>query len=152
MKKGLKIGIIVVAFMLVTGCGSKEVTECSYAGSPQSGMKVNYNYKITSQKGIVEVVETKEVVSFSSVSEAESFKELLLKTYEPYKNLRYYNYDVTLKDMTVTSKASINYKKINIDKLLQINENNGALLKDGKVNLDDSIKAYEAIGAVCKTK
>ncbi len=147
MKKYLILLIISVIFC--SACSKKDITECSYTGTPQEGMDVSYYYEITSNEGYVEMLKSEEVITFSSKTDAESFKSVMAKTYEPYQNLKYYDYDITLKDNTVTRKSKVNYAKIDINKVKEIS--NDELIGDnGKIKLDDMINVYKKIGATCK--
>ena len=70
--------------------------------------------------------------------------------YEPYKNLEYYKNNIKIRNKTLTSTTIINYAKIDTDQLIKIDEGNGQLIKNGKVNIDDLKKAYKQNGFSCK--
>ena len=67
-----------------------------------------------------------------------------------YKDVKYYDYDIQVKNGVLTSTVDINYAKIDTDKLIEIDSANGTLIKDGKIKLEDLKSAYETIGASCE--
>ena len=79
-----------------------------------------------------------------------TYKEQIESLYSPYKDVEYYEYNVDITDNKLTSTVDINYTKVDTDKLLEIDSANGALIKDGKISVDDIKSVYESLGATCK--
>ena len=64
--------------------------------------------------------------------------------------LDYYQNNIKIKGKTLTSTTTINYAKIDTDELIRIDEGNGQLIKNGKVNINDLEEAYKQNGFNCK--
>ncbi|MBR4633978.1 DUF1307 domain-containing protein [bacterium] len=79
----------------------------------------------------------------------EYYKNALEETYKPYKNLKFYDYDIKTTKNTLTSKVTINYEKIDMNKFLEINQST-IFIENGKVSLEKLKSYYELIGATCE--
>ena len=66
------------------------------------------------------------------------------------RTLEYYQNNIKIKSKTLTSTTTINYAKIDTDELIKIDEGNGQLIKNGKVNINDLEEAYKQNGFNCK--
>ena len=68
-----------------------------------------------------------------------------------HKKIKYYDYDIKATKDTLTSKVTINYEKIDMDKFVEINPEGAAFfVKDNKISLEKLVEYYEMIGATCK--
>lgn len=153
MRKTVKLSIIALASLALAGCGNQEiVTECVRTGVIKEGVSVDFNYKVNSQNGNVLKVETVEKVISEDKDYLETFKKSVLKMYAPYKDVEHYNYEVTIEGNTLISKTDIDYSKINMDKLIEIDPNNSQIIKNGKIKLDDITNLYNSAGATCSKK
>lgn len=160
MKKIVKLSMAILVSLALTGCGDKKaqtnskelITECVRTATIQEGVSVNLNYKVISKDGIVAKIETVEVVTSDDKSVLENFKKSAENTYSPYKDVKYYDYDITIDKNVLTSKTAIDYENIDTDKLIEIDSANGQLIKNGKVKLDDVTNLYSSIGATCTNK
>ena len=153
MKKGLLLSLLFVLVVVVTGCGSKEsakILTCTMKGTVIEGTDIESTYKVTYTGKYVDLVESVETVKSDSQEILESYKETVEKMYSPYKDVKYYEYNIDLKDDTLTSKATINYAKIDTAKMLEINSANSTMIKDGKVAISTLKQVYENMGATCK--
>ncbi|MDD6224215.1 MAG: DUF1307 domain-containing protein [bacterium] len=159
MKKGVKyFSLILVMFVgvcLLAGCnnstkkGEKTLT-CTMSSEISKDLKTDLSYKITYEGDYVTKLVTQEKVISSDNSTLELYKEQVESLYAPYKKLDHYDYKVTIDGDTMTSDVTIDYSKIDMDKFIEIDESNSALIKNGKVKLEDIKEVYEAIGATCK--
>lgn len=155
MKKGLKILVIVLVTIVISGCDKgKEVVKTCKVTSNQSanGYILNSNYEVHSKDGIVTRVETKEVVKSDNKQVREYFKNYLEKEYkkasETYGG---YTYSITDDGNNVTSKVKINYSKMNLDKFIKDNPQIKSYVnKNNKITLDGIQKVYESLGATCE--
>lgn len=151
MKKIVKLSVLVLTSLVFTGCGSKEIiTECVRTGTIREGVSVDFNYKVTSKGGVVLKVETVEKVTSQDEEYLKTFKDSILSMYAPYKDIKDYNYEVTIEGDTLVSKTNIDYTKVDTDKLVEIDSANSKLIKNGKVSLDDVTNLYNSTGAVCQ--
>jgi len=113
--------------------------------SLESTYKINYNGEY------VNSVDTVEIVNSDDEQIIEYYKDAVEEIYKPYKNLKYYDYDIKATKDTLTSKVTINYEKIDMDKFVEINPEGAAFfVKDNKISLEKLVEYYEMIGATCK--
>lgn len=150
MKKGLAI-FVTVGLLCLTGCGSKEekIMSCKKTAD-QAGLKMDLSYKVTYKGNDVTNVESTEKVTSEDNAILEAYKEQVEKLYSSYADVEHYDYNVTIDGNTLTSKTDIDYSKIDTDKMIEIDSANGALIKDGKININDIKSYYEALGVTCE--
>ena len=116
----------------------------------QSGMKTNLNYKVTYSGDYVNRVQSEESIETSDTTTLNTYKEQIEKIYTPYKDIKYYTYNVTIDGNKLVSTVDINYAKIDTKKLIEIDSANSQLINDGKVKLSSIKSLYEQLGATCK--
>ena len=80
----------------------------------------------------------------------DTYKASVEKTYEPYKDLEHYNYNVEIQDKTLVSTVEIDYSQIDTEKMISIDSANGSLIKNGKIKISDLKSVYEAAGITCE--
>ena len=153
MKKGFLISLLLILVVVVTGCGTKEeekILTCTMKGTVVEGTDINSTYKVTYKGDYVELVESTETVKSDNEQILSTYQKTVEAMYSPYKDVKYYDYKIDLKDGTLTSTATINYAKIDTDKMLEINSANSTFIKDGKVTVSAIKQIYEQMGATCK--
>ena len=155
MKKKFKIWQIVLgvcSLLLITGCGKSsnfESMTCTRTMN-QNEIKTSLKYNVQYEGDYVSKIKTIETIETYNVDTLNTYKEQIESLYSPYKDVEYYKYDVDINDNKLTSTVDINYKKVDTDKLLEIDSANGQLIKDGKIRVDDIKSVYESLGAICK--
>ncbi len=155
MKKKFKIWQIVLgvcSLLLITGCGKSsnfESMTCTRTMN-QNEIKTSLKYNVQYEGDYVSKIKTIETIETDNVDTLNTYKEQIESLYSPYKDVEYYKYDVDINDNKLTSTVDINYKKVDTDKLLEIDSANGQLIKDGKIRVDDIKSVYESLGAICK--
>ena len=150
-RKYLFLAVTMLVVFLVTGCSSsKEKTMTCTRTMNQSGMKTNLNYKVTYSGDYVNRVQSEESIETSDTTTLNTYKEQIEKIYTPYKDIKYYTYNVTIDGNKLVSTVDINYAKIDTKKLIEIDSANGQLINDGKVKLSSVKSLYEQLGATCK--
>lgn len=152
MKKKILFGVLFAAALIATGCGKEEtkVLTCTRTATVTTGVKMDLKYKATYAGKYVKVIETEEKVIAENKNYLTTYKTSVEKIYEPYKDVKHYNYDVSISGDTLTSKTKIDYEKIDTDEMIKIDSANASLIKDGKVKIDDVKSLYESLGATCK--
>lgn len=150
-RKYLFLSVTMLVVFLVTGCSSSEekTMTCTRTMS-QSGMKTNLNYKVTYSGDYVNRVQSEESIETSDTTTLNTYKEQIEKIYTPYKDIKYYTYNVTIDGNKLVSTVDINYAKIDTKKLIEIDSANSQLINDGKVKLSSVKSLYEQLGATCK--
>ena len=150
-RKYLFLAVTMLVVFLVTGCSSsEEKTMTCTRTMNQSGMKTNLNYKVTYSCDYVNRVQSEESIETSDTTTLNTYKEQIEKIYTPYKDIKYYTYNVTIDGNKLVSTVDINYAKIDTKKLIEIDSANSQLINDGKVKLSSVKSLYEQLGATCK--
>ena len=150
-RKYLFLAVTMLVVFLVTGCSSsEEKTMTCTRTMNQSGMKTNLNYKVTYSDDYVNRVQSEESIETSDTTTLNTYKEQIEKIYTPYKDIKYYTYNVTIDGNKLVSTVDINYAKIDTKKLIEIDSANSQLINDGKVKLSRVKSLYEQLGATCK--
>lgn len=152
-KRYLLLAVIIPIIFLVTGCTSLKNIEKSMTCSRsmnQNDMRTNLNYKVFYKNNYVTRVKSEESIETSSTSTLNTYKEQIEKIYSPYKDIKFYQYNVTIDGNKLVSTVDINYEKIDTKKLIEIDSANSQLIKNGKVKLSDVRSLYEQLGATCK--
>ena len=76
--------------------------------------------------------------------------EEIFLLYKEYKDLDYYKHNINIKNKTLTSTTNINYKKIDTDKLIEIEPGNKQLIENGKITIDKIEDLYKSNDCICK--
>lgn len=153
MKKKILFVALLTMILIVTGCNAKQETKtlnCSLKGTIMEGIETNSNYKVAYQGEYVQTIETKETVTSDNQEYLETLKQTVESIYSPYKNVEHYNYDVTVNGNTLISTTFIDYSKIDVNKLLEINSAFGTLIEDGKLKVSDVKNVYKQMGITCE--
>lgn len=158
MKKVVVLCGFLILVLFFTGCSKKEVSPrmmvCTKEESVATGLTGEYRYEVIYENDYVMSVNSIEkIIAEEGVkSNLSMYKEAIENAYEPYKEIEYYNYEVTIDDNILLSKVDIDYSKIDVDKMIAIDNNNSALLKNGKIKIEDMRSYYESypINAICK--
>ena len=152
MKKIIILGVALL--ILVTGCGTKQEKKmiCTRT-SNMNGVKIDLRYEVTYQGNNVNKVESTEKVESDSKETLNTYKEAVENLYSNFDNIENYKYNVIIEGYTLTSTVNIDYTKIDINELLEIDSSVQQLLNDNKkVDLDKITQVYESAGAVCEVK
>ena len=163
MKRNILLIISICLLCIITsGCGKDDykVVNCTREVEATESFKTDMKYKLYYEDNyVMEMHSVEKITAEDSV--LNQYKEAYEKSYSKYKGLEYYDYNINIKNGTLTSKVDIDYTKIDMDKLLEIDgpvelKEEGSdkktkynVYKDGKVLLDESIKLYERLGAKC---
>lgn len=170
MKKITKLSIVLLVGLLVfTGCSDNndkkldkdsekgssvqenkdaKVLRCTKTGEVTTGVEADLTYEVTYTGSYVDKVHTVEKLTSDNEQYLNQYKTLVEAGYSPYKDIKYYDYDIKVKNGMLTSTVDINYAKIDTDKMIEIDSNNSLLIKDGKVKLSDIQEMYEQLGPV----
>ena len=164
MKNKILIAVLLVFTLLVTGCGvsssggitgtqnnpKQEVLTCTRNVTLGGGVSMDLFYEVTYTGDYVDKIKTVEKVISDNVSVLEQYKDTIAQMYEPYLNIEFYENNIEISEDTLTSTTTIDYSKIDTDKLISIDSANATLIKDGKVSVATIKSAYESMGAICE--
>ena len=153
MKKILSVLLVVVGIFVLAGCENEEVEKtlvCTRTATISDGVKADLRYEVKYKGDYVTTLKSTEKIISDNEEYLDAYKETIESTYEPYKDIEYYDYEVTIEGDTMTSSVNVDYSKIDTAKLLEIDSANGSLIKDGKIKIDDIKSLYESVGTTCK--
>lgn len=153
------ITIIFMGVILITGCGDTElnktdgmsVIHCTRTGEA-TGIDVSMEYNIYYQGDYVKILNSIETVTSKDSSKLDQYENAYKSVFKAYEGLEYYDNNVTRTTDSVKSETTINYGKIDIDKLLSIEGEEDNVVEDGKVKLSTWISFAEKYGATCDNK
>lgn len=150
MKKAILSCLVVGSLLLTTGCGKEKVMVCKRDAEIEEGVNLSLNYKVTYKGDDVELIESTEKVTSDDKDYLEDYKDRVEKIYSPYKDVKYYDYEVTIDGDVLTSSTKIDYSKIDTEELIKIDSANKEAFKDGKLKLASIKATYKSIGASCE--
>ena len=165
MKMKKLLGFLLICMILLVGCTKEEETividgeevntkdmvheHCTRQGTLEGG-EVSLNYDIYYTGDKLNLIRSVEKVISSSDEILNGYENAYKSIHEHYKNIEYYEAEVIRGDTTVTSTILINYDKINIQELIDLEgeEDNIFENKEPKVSL---WKAFaEKLGTKCE--
>ena len=158
MKKIKFITIVLVCVLLMTsGCGkdAKKAKEniLEYTSSATQGvLTIDLKYTITYQGDYVQKEVSVNKITATKDVDLNAYKNTLEAEYERYKDIKYYDNKIKIEKNTITSTRTIDYSKIDTDKLLSAGSEYYELITDGKVKLSTLKDLYTNIGMTCKKK
>lgn len=109
-------------------------------------------YTITYQGDYVQKEVSVNKITATKDADLNAYKNTLEAEYEPYKDIKYYDNKIKIEKNTITSTRTIDYSKIDTDKLLSAGSEYYELITDGKVKLSALKDLYTNIGMTCKEK
>ena len=152
MKKKIILSLVLSIIVLgCTGCNPETGTmTCTMSSYPTEGITLRSTYKAQYKNNSVTELETVEQVIAEDEDNLETYKDRIDELYNGYQELDHYENKTTIEDNTLTSTTTIDYSKVDTDKLIEIDSGNAKLIKDGKVNIDDLQDMYRQNGCNCK--
>ena len=177
MKKKMKrIKMILLPLFLLIVCGCSSVDErssivadnidqskyetskfsyttCTRDTTTTNGEDVTIKYEAYYDKNkYLQVLKTYEKVISSDSSILKQYKNAYSTIYSAYKNLDYYDNEIHTNNNSVTSITYINYGKIDMDKLMDIEgTTDNVKVTNGKIKLSDWKNFARKYGTVCKS-
>lgn len=132
----------------------KGLKEHSCYRDTDAGDDTNVDIKIklySDDEGYLKVMKTKEVVTSNDKNILKEYKDAYKKVYSSYKDIEYYENQVEEKDDKVTSTTYINYGKVDMDKIIEIEgKENNVKITDGKIKLSDWKAFAKKYGTTCE--
>lgn len=151
----LKLSLLVLVSFLITGCGSGNIASadgvkiCSRTGEVNNGSS-KMNYEVYYEGDYVTIIHSVEEIISDDSSVLDTYEEAYKNIFKQYENLEYYDNTVTRGDNTVISDTTINYAKIDIDKLLEIEGEEDNVIENGKVKLSTWLTFAKKFGVTCE--
>ncbi len=155
MMKILRSSIVLVMVLLLAGCGSNSavssdgVKKCTRTGTVTNG-STEMNYEVYYKgEDIVLLHSTEKIISDSS-SVLDTYEEAYKSIFKQYEGLEYYDNKITRSSDSVTNEITINYEKIDMGKLLDIEGEENNVIENGKVKLDTWLSFAKQYGVTCE--
>ena len=150
MKK-IQIILVLIIALFATGCAkeSEEKAMTCTRTVNKEDVKMDFQYNVVYQQDYVKKVESIEKVTTDNLETLNNYKTTVEQVYATYKDIEYYETEVTISDNTLTSIASIDYENIDIDKLIKIDSAYEQLFTNGKISIDTIENLYNQIGVSC---
>lgn len=162
-----KIIIIVFLLLLVVGCSSNKGEEiksngeiintskmehkhCTRGTTKQNDMETNLSYDLYYTGEVLNLLKSEEKIISASDEKLTQYENAYKKIKEKYNGLEYYDFTVTRTDTTVTSSMVINYDKVDIERLLEIEGSEDNIIEDGVAKVDKWITLAKRFGTKCE--
>ena len=167
MKK-ISLILIITLALLITGCGKKRVysspssikstddltksegsISCTRDATIQGNGEPSFNYYISYKDDNILVLHSIEKITSDDQQVLDQYDEAYQKINKSYKNLKYYDTKVYRTDNSVARDTTINYEKIDTDKLLKIENTDDNVIVNGKAKLNKWLDLALKLGVVC---
>ena len=155
MKKILRSSILLVMVLLLAGCGSNSsvssdgVKKCTRTGEVTNGSS-EMNYEVYYKGEDVVLLHSTEKIISDSSSVLDTYEEAYKNIFKQYEGLEYYDNKITRNSNSVTNEITINYEKIDMGKLLDIEVEENNVIENGKVKLDTWLSFAKQYGVTCE--
>lgn len=155
MMKILKSSIVLVMVLLLAGCGSNSsvssdgVKKCTRTGTVTNG-STEMNYEVYYKGEYVVLLHSTEKIISDSSSVLDTYEEAYKNIFKQYEGLEYYDNKITRSSNSVTNEITINYEKIDMGKLLDIEGEEDNVIENGKVKLDTWLSFAKKYGVTCE--
>ena len=93
-----------------------------------------------------------ETITTSETQILNDYKTNLEMMYLRFNEIPYYNNTISIKGETLTSKTTIDYSKIDLNKLIKVDSSFNEIIKNNKISISKLKKQYISTGAYCKYK
>ena len=162
-----KLFFLVFCLLLVVGCESnsnKESIDNKYdltkydhltctrnavTDAEDTDIKINYDL-YSDDDGYLQILKSKEEITSSNSEVLNQYEEAYKNIYKAYEDIEYYDNKVLRTDNKVTSTTVINYGKIDMDKIMDIEgEEDNVKVENGKIKLSDWKSFAKKYGTDC---
>lgn len=165
MKKVSRLLLIVLVLFLITGCNSEKLedkdydiadlnhiscTRDAYVDDEDTSVDININVYYD-DAGYIKMFNSKEEIKSSNIEVLDKYEKAYKDVYKEYEKIKYYDNVVTRDSNKVTSTTIINYGKVDMDKVLEIEgEEDNVKVVNGKIKISDWKEFAEKYGTRCK--
>ena len=166
MKK-ISIFIILLSMFIITGCEQEKTTKkvisngkeintskmehkhCTRKGQINDG-EVSLNYDIYYTGDVLNIVKSEEKVISSSNDILNTYEDAYKNIHNKYKELEYYDTNVIRDEESVTSTILINYDKIDVDKLTEIEGKTSNVFEGKTAKVSKWLELAKKFGTKCE--
>lgn len=146
---------VITIITTLTGCEDKAIkglklVKCVRKTEKMDDAQASLKYSIYHDGIYVIKTISIEKVTSKKRSILEQYRTAYENVFKSYKDIDFYVNNITTTNDSVTSTTTIDYKKVDYKKILEIEGSEGNIFtKDGKVKLKTLIDMYEKYGATC---
>lgn len=162
MKKSKGL-FLFISILVLVGCSNSNELEKNYntrgyehisckrdAEDSNEGTTVDIRYDIYYKGEYLKILKSEEKITSSNQEILDNYEKAYKNVYSAYDNLEYYDNTVTRDSNLVKSVTYINYGKIDMDQLLDIEgKEDNVEVTDGKIKLEDWKSFAKKYGTVC---
>ena len=179
MRKSKYLFLVIALLLLVSGCKKNDPEIVNMSGTDEefnedaayniningsgrlqcirdvniSQLEDDFRYSITYKDGAITMLHSQEKVTGTNQTLLNEYEEAYKNIKNQYKGLRYYDVTVTRNDNSVIYDTVINYEKIDLDKLREIEpeiEGQSDIYKNNKLMLKTWWEFSKDMGMTCK--
>jgi len=156
---------LVISLFLICGCtNNKEIVEvngekvntskmghkhCTRKATAGSGIDVSLSYDIYYTGNILNMIQSEEKIMSANSESLDTYEEAYRGIHEHYKDLEYYDTSLVRTETTVTSTMTIDYDKIDVEKLIEI-EGSSSIFENNVAQLDKWLELAKKVGTNCE--
>ncbi|MBR2828112.1 MAG: DUF1307 domain-containing protein [Bacilli bacterium] len=126
-----------------------EHKHCSRTATASSDIEVSLNYDIYYTGDILNIVHSEEIVTSSKKENLDLYEDSYRKISEYYKDLDYYDFEVKRDENSTGAIITINYDKVDIGKLLDLEGEEDNIIENGKAKVDKWMELAKKFGTSC---
>lgn len=166
MKKLSIIVLLVLVSIILCGCESNKKEKviinnesvntasmvhkhCTREGA-LTGAEVKLEYDVYYTGDVLNLLISTEGIVTADEELLNTYEDAYKKIHEHYKELEYYDTEVVRGDTTVTSIMRINYDKIDIPKLIEIEGTSDNIFENNVAKLSKWMELAEKVGMQCE--
>ena len=142
------IVLVIVAYIIKINSGilvcTNTYTEDNVSFKTVS--KVEYKNKVATK------LVTIETITSTDEQLLQDYKTNLEMMYLKFNEIPHYTNTISVKEDVLTSKTTIDYKKISLKELIKVDSSFNEVIKNNKVLITKLKKQYKSTGAYCKYK
>ena len=174
MKKVFYIIVLLIPFLLLTGCSDEEKTNNSKPvikeiesngekvktnqmtqlyctrEAQASGIQVNIHYDVFYTGDQLNIIHSVEQVISSSPEKLDTYEEAYKGIHKHYEGLEYYDTNVDRNETSVTSEITINYDKIDTKKLIEIEGTDDNVFENNQAKYSKWLDLAKKFGVKCE--
>lgn len=126
------------------------VLNCTTPAAANDGIDVTLNYFVTYKRGNILELHSVAKITSSDQNNLDIYEKSYQSISDNYKNLKYYDTSIVRDSNTLTYDVTINYDKIDVDALLDIEGEEDNIIDNGKAKLSLWLDLAGKMGTTCE--
>ena len=168
MKKVLVLLLIIVFLVSVTACDKKEEKSsgksssgatvrdgiihehCTRTGKVDENSSAEMSYEVYYTGEVLNRIESTERVTSTTESVLDEYENAYKTIHSYYKDIKYYDTNIIRTNSSVASKISIDYDKIDLKKLIELEGEEDNIFENGKPMISKYKDLAKKLGVKCE--